>query len=214
MGRGKLESGKEKVRGGSSVKYHESVLLQEVISYLDPKPGKKFIDATLGGGGHTAKLLENGATVLGIDRDPDAIAHVKESLLPRYLKNLEVVQGNFSQIAEIAKNHNFNMVDGILLDLGVSSHQLDTGSRGFSFNEAGPLDMRMDPNITIRAYDIVNNFEKRRLNEVFQAYGEEKFAGPIAAAICSTREVSPIETTKQLAELIEKCVARWQYKGK
>lgn len=193
--------------------YHKSVLLQEVIKYLDPKPGKLFIDGTLGGGGHSQKFLEAGATVLGIDRDPEAIDYVKKNLQPKFGKNLILVQENFSHIEEVALKYNMRQVDGILLDLGVSSHQIDDAKRGFSFQNDGPLDMRMDPNLQISAYDIINNFEKRRLNEILQAYGQEKFAGPIAAAICSTREVAPITSTGQLAEIIEKCVARWRYKG-
>ncbi len=193
--------------------YHKSVLLQEVISYLDPKPGKLFIDGTLGGGGHTQRLLEAGATVLGIDRDPEALNYVKSNLLPKFNKNLILVQDNFSHIEEVATKHNMKQVAGILLDLGVSSHQIDDAKRGFSFQKDGPLDMRMDPSLQISAYDIINNFEKRRLNEILQAYGQEKFAGPIAAAICSTREVAPITSTGQLAGIIEKSIARWQYKG-
>lgn len=203
MGQGKEEPGE-----GGFVKYHKSVLLHEVISFLDPAPGKRYIDATLGGGGHSRELLEAGAFVLGIDRDPDAISYVGQSFPKELLKNLTLFRGNFSDIGEIAKKTDFGEVDGIIFDLGVSSHQLEEANRGFSFGKEGPLDMRMDPGLSLTAKDIVNNFDKRRLNEIFQTYGQEKFAGPIAAAICSAREIKPIETTGQLREIVEKTIGR------
>jgi 16S rRNA (cytosine1402-N4)-methyltransferase len=180
------------------VKFHTPVLLQSTISFLDPKPGDLFIDATVGGGGHTFELLRHGAKVLGIDRDPEAIGHLKKEI-----RNLDLVQENFTKIGEIARSQGFNQVKGILFDLGVSSHQLEDAMRGFSFQKEGPLDMRMDPTLTVRAYDIINNFDQRRLNEIFKTYAGEKYSWPISKAICSARQIKPIETTGQLAKIVE-----------
>jgi|SRR3990167_1035659 len=200
--------GEEKVRGGSSVKFHTSVLLQNVLSYLDPHPGKRYIDGTIGGGGHSSALLTRGATVLGIDQDPDALEYIAKNMPMDLQKNLKLVLGNFSNISKIANEAGFDQVDGILLDLGVSSHQMDEPLRGFSLNREGPLDMRMDPKLNLNAYDLINNFEKRRLHEVIAAYGEEKLAGPIASAISSARQVAPIRTTTQLSKIIENVYTR------
>lgn len=185
--------------------YHISALLHEVISYLDPKPGDLTIDATIGGAGHTQELLKRGARVLGIDRDPEALDYVKSLNLG---SNLILRQANFNRIGEIARENGFENVQGILLDLGVSSHQLDEPGRGFSFQKEGPLDMRMDPTLTLRAYDIVNHFEERRLHEILETYGQEKFSRLITRAICSARSMKPIETTKELAEIIKSAVPR------
>ena len=176
---------------------HTPVLLQATIEFLDPGPGKLYIDATVGFGGHTEELLKKGARVLGIDRDPEAIKSLRES------QKLVLVQGNFADIEQIAKEAGFGKVDGILFDLGVSSVQLANPERGFSFTRDGPLDMRMDPALGLLARDIVNNFEKRRLYEIFKNYGQEKFARAIAGAICRARELKPIATTAELARVVQ-----------
>jgi len=187
------------------VRLHTPVLLQKTVELLDPAPGKLFIDATCGFGGHTEGLLNKGAKVLGIDRDPEAIGHLRKSLGSRVKsKRLTLVQGNFADIGQIAREAGFGKVDGILFDLGVSSVQLENPQRGLSFTRDGPLDMRMDPALGLSARDIVNNFEKRRLYEIFKNYGQEKFAGAIAGAICRARELKSIETTAELARVIEK----------
>lgn len=186
--------------------FHQSVLLAEILKYLNPKPGDLVIDATVGGGGHTKELAKRGARVLGIDRDPEAIEYLNSKW--KMYKNLTLVKGNFAQIDRIAKENGFGKVNGILFDLGVSSHQLDTPRRGFSFTKDGPLDMRMDPTLTIRASDIINNFEERRLHEIIQTYGQEKYSRRIARSICSARKMKPIETTSELANIIEKAVQR------
>lgn len=189
--------------------YHKPALLHEVLEYLKPKAGGVYIDATLGGGGHTEAILKAGGRVLGIDRDPEAIEFVKESLSPSDLKNLTTVNGNFAKLEEIATSFGFRSVDGILLDLGVSSHQLDKAERGFSINLDGPLDMRMDQTISVKAEDIVNNFDERRLYEIFKTYGEEKFSRSIANAIVSTRRIAgPIKSTRQLAQIVSEVVLR------
>lgn len=188
--------------------YHKSVLLGEVIDFLQPKPGKLYIDATIGGGGHSFELLKYGAKVLGIDRDPEAIEHVEKEVIShkskvRIGKDLILVNGNFNKIGEIAKFYGFTKVDGIVFDLGVSSHQLETVQRGFSFNRAGPLDMRMDPSIAVKASDIINNFDQRRLNEIFKDFAQEQFSWRVASAISSARQIKPIETTVELAQIVE-----------
>jgi len=188
------------------VKYHTPVLLQEIITYLDPAENKTFIDATVGGAGHTHNLLKRGARVLGIDRDPEAIDYLKNKLSDE--QGLVLENGNFSNIKRIASEAGFNQVDGIIFDLGVSSHQLGTSRRGFSFQKDGPLDMRMDPSLGVAAGDIVNNFDKRRLYEIFKTYGQEKFSWAIAGAIYSARQVKPINSTLELAKIIEWAVPR------
>lgn len=187
------------------MKYHIPVLLQEVINILDPGQGKFFIDATVGGGGHTLELLKRGAKVLAIDRDPEAIEHVKKLQIG---KGLHLVRANFSHIKRVAEEADFSAVDGILFDLGVSSHQFEKAERGFSFMRSGPLDMRMDPDISIRALDLINNLGERRLYEIFKTYGQEKLSRSIARAICSARQIEAIETTDKLARIIEEAVRR------
>lgn len=185
--------------------YHTSVLTNEVLEYLDPKNGEEYIDATAGGAGHTQELLKRGARVLAIDRDPEAIEFIKSQTNSQ---DLILTEGNFAKIGEIAHLNNFKNVQGILFDLGVSSHQLDTPQRGFSFKNSGPLDMRMDPTQTLRAYDIVNHFEERRLNEILKTYGQEKFSRSITRAICSARKLKPINSTQELAEIIKSAYPR------
>lgn len=211
MGRNKLEARAREVRTTRGMStYHASVLLTEVLKYLEPEPGKRFIDATAGGGGHTKALAEDGASVLALDRDPEAIEHLGNLKA----ENIEVVESNFSHIYKVAQEFGFTGVDGILFDLGVSSRQLDTASRGFSFQKAGPLDMRMDPNIQIKASDLINNLEKRRLNEIFQRYGQEKLSLAIADAVCSARQVKPIKTTEDLSKIVKEVYGRKRLKTK
>lgn len=186
--------------------FHAPVLLQEVIKFLAPAPGKSYIDATIGGGGHAFELLKRGARVLGIDRDPEAIEQVRKET-----RNVMLVQGNFNKIGEIARSNGFGNVNGILFDLGVSSHQLEVPKRGFSFTKEGPLDMRMDPDLTIKAADIVNNFDERRLYEIFKTYGQEKFSRSIARAICSARQIESINSTVRLAQIISDAKPRGEY---
>lgn len=188
--------------------YHTSVLLQEVLEYLSPQKGRKYIDATLGGGGHTFALAKAGGKVLGIDQDTDALAYVRHRLATDEtgIKNdIQLVQGNFSSLKEIAQAQGFDQVTGILFDLGVSSHQLDEGKRGFSLLKEANLDMRMDQNLSVTAKDLVNGLHKGELTELFQKYGEEPFAKRIAEAIIKQREEKKIETTLELAEIVRKC---------
>jgi len=180
------------------IRFHTSVLLNEAIGFLKPESGKSFIDATAGGGGHTQDLLKRGARVLALDRDPEAIEYLKQ----KKEENLTVEKGNFSHIYTIAQENGFKEVDGILFDLGVSSYQLESAQRGFSFQKDGPLDMRMEPELEVQASNIVNHFEKRRLNEIFKVFGQEKLSLAIAEAICSTRQIKLLETTKDLEKVV------------
>lgn len=179
--------------------YHVSVLLQETIDGLKIQKGKKYIDATVGAGGHTRAIVEHGGEVLALDQDTDALEEAKRNLasLP-----VTVVYGNFAKIEEIAREAQFGNVAGILFDIGVSSHQLDSAERGFSFLQDSPLDMRMDSNLQVTAADLVNGLNKGELAELFFKYGEEKFAHRIAQNIVRQREKGPITTTKELADVI------------
>ena len=186
--------------------YHKSVLLREVIDILEPKPDKLYIDATIGGGGHSFEILKHGGKVLGIDRDPESLKHIKNQF--NFGKDLILVQSNFNRIGSIARSYGYNSVDGIIFDLGVSSHQLETAQRGFSFNMSGPLDMRMDPALAVKAADIINNFDQRRLNEIFKNFAQEKFSWTIANAISSARQIKPIKTTIELAQIVKDAKVR------
>lgn len=189
--------------------YHKSVLLQEAITALQIEPGKNYIDATLGGGGHTRLVLEKGGIVLGIDQDDDALRYVGENFTSAIEDGkLVLVHGNFGDIAQIAKENHFTNISGVLFDIGVSSHQLDEGTRGFSFLSDSALDMRMDRNLGVTAADLVNGLTKPELIELFTKYGEEVFAKKIAEAIVVARLQKPITTTKELADLIAGKVAK------
>lgn len=183
--------------------YHIPVLLLSAIQGLNIVPGKKYLDATLGGGGHSLEIVKQGGQVLGIDRDPEAIEFARKKIQacpdtspPKF------VLGNFANIAEIARANDFAEVDGILFDLGVSSHQLEAVHRGFSFNQPGPLDMRMGPDLSVTAADLITVLNEGELFELFAKLGEEKFARRYAKAICSARGTKKIETCDELAKII------------
>ncbi len=179
--------------------YHKSVLLQETIDGLEIQKGKKYIDCTLGAGGHTREIVTRGGIVLGIDQDTDALEEAKRNLsgLP-----VTVVYGNFAHLFILARENGFEKVSGVLFDVGVSSHQLDSAERGFSFMQDSPLDMRMDKSLQVSAADLINGLTKGELVELFIKYGEEKFANRIAQNIVKQREKAPIVTTKELADII------------
>lgn len=180
---------------------HFSVMLDECINGLDIKPNGIYIDGTCGGAGHSkeiAKHLTEGGMLIGIDRDPDAVAAASERLAPY---NAKVLKGNFSDMKALAAGEGISEVDGILLDLGVSSHQLDTLERGFSYHGDAPLDMRMSWE-GISAKDIVNTYSYEELSRILWEYGEEKFSRRIADNIVKQRENAPIETTGQLADIV------------
>lgn len=177
------------------MKYHKSVLLNEGINALNVAKGRKYIDATLGGGGHTEELLNRGGIVLGIDQDDEALSFVKSRLDD---KNLTLAKGNFRNIDIIAKDYGFEKVWGILFDLGISSHQIDTAERGFSYILPGPLDMRMDKSLTVAASDLVNALGKSELIELFRNFGEETNANRVADLIIKRRKIAPFKTTDDL----------------
>lgn len=187
--------------------YHLPVLPDEVLSWLSPTPGARVLDGTLGGGGHSALILQAigpEGRLFGIDQDPEAIAEA-QARLAAIGDNVEIRRGNFSEVLPVWPQE---PLDGILLDLGVSSHQLDTASRGFSFMREGPLDMRMDPHQATSAADLVNAMSERDLADVIWRYGEERHSRAVARAIASRRTERPFETTSDLVAVVEKVVPR------
>jgi len=189
--------------------YHIPALLNEAISLLNVRSGGRYIDATLGGGGHSEGIIRSGGELLALDVDIDAIEFASKRLLEVFEKNKEtctrlpkVVRENFADIDRVARENDFGEVDGIIYDLGVSSHQLEEEGRGFSFNQAGLLDMRMDDRLTVRAKDLVNGLSENELVELFSKLGEEKFSRRFAKAIVGNRREKPITTCDELAQVI------------
>ena len=185
---------------------HVSVLLYETVDSLNVKPNGIYVDCTLGGAGHTSLILsrlgEEGR-VIGIDRDDDALLNAREKVNdPRLI----TVKENFENIASAVEIAGYEKVDGIIMDLGVSSHQLDVAERGFSYIKDAPLDMRMDQTAPMTAYDVVNGYSERDLARILRDYGEEKFASKIANRICTKRAEKPIETTLELADIIASAI--------
>jgi 16S rRNA (cytosine1402-N4)-methyltransferase len=184
---------------------HQPVMVEEVLHFLAPKPGGVYVDGTLGAGGHAEAILRavgGRATLLGIDRDPDALARARYNL-SALSASVKLVRGDFSDLEWILHSHDVEKVDGILLDLGMSSMQVDTAGRGFSFRNDGPLDMRMDPSQKSTAAEIVNTYGEDDLVRILRTYGEERHAGRIARAIVAARRKSPLRTTGELTALIE-----------
>lgn len=179
--------------------FHRTVLLQETIDGLKVVPGEKYIDATLGGGGHTEEILRRGGEVLAIDTDLDAINYVKGKISS---SKLHLAHGNFRDIKNIAIKNRFEKVSGIVFDLGVSSHQIDSNERGFSYQQNGPLDMRMDSNSPIKAADLINLLNKNELSDIFYKFGEESNSRAISNAIVSARKIGTIQTTNDLVTII------------
>jgi len=187
--------------------FHKSVLLKEVLEYLQVKKGKKYIDGTLGGGGHTFGILNLGGKVLGIDCDQDAIDFVKSKIRDSKFKidkDVFLVQGNFKDIDKIARLKKFKNVDGIIFDLGLSTNQLEDRTRGFSFQKDAPLDMRMDKKLQVTAEHLVNILTKGELYELFTKMGEERRARSIAESIVGARRIKPIRTTRDLSLIVQK----------
>jgi len=187
---------------------HIPVLLNETLEYLDPKPGGIYIDGTLGGAGHSseiAKRIVPGGVLIGIDQDSNAIDAATRRL-EAYKDNVIIVRDNFRNIKTIALQKGFKEVDGILLDIGVSSHQLDEKERGFSYMQDGSLDMRMDTENGLNASDIVNNSSEQELIRILRDYGEEKWAVRIAKFITEERKNSRIDTTFKLADIIQRAI--------
>ena len=182
---------------------HYPVMLSECIEGLNISPDGIYVDCTAGGGGHSEEILKRLVTgkLISIDQDDEAIATCKKRF-ERYQDRSIIVKSNFASLDQVLKELNIVHVDGVLMDLGVSSHQLDTPVRGFSYNSDAELDMRMNPCAPFSAYDVVNTYSESELRRVIKDYGEEKFAHVIAKKIVNAREKSPIKTTFELAEII------------
>ncbi len=187
--------------------YHQPVLPAETLALLAPAPGKLFVDGTLGGGGHSEALLRTGARVIGIDQDPEALAFAGERLAA-FGERFTPVRANFAEIGTVLDRLGVPGIDGALLDLGVSSRQLDAPERGFSFQREGPLDMRMNPDSAVTAADLVNTAPAGELEQIFREWGEEHAARRVAAQIVRDRARRPFVTTLDLARSVEKAIAR------
>ena len=181
--------------------HHVTVLAQEAVDSLLPGEGKVLVDATLGGGGHSELMLQAGATVWGIDQDP-AARRAARRRLAAYGDRLHIVAGNFRNAVELLRERGLEQADGLLADIGISSPQVDCAERGFSFLAEGPLDMRMNPAVTLSAADIVNTFTEAEIADILWQYGEERASRAIARRIVQERAKAPITTTTQLADLI------------
>ncbi len=187
--------------------YHTPIMLNEVLEILDVKEDGLYFDGTLGGGGHSLGIMRNGGRVIATDLDGDAIAYAgklfdEEGYEGRY----KLVRTNFKNFAEVLDDDGIDKIDGALLDLGVSSHQFDEPSRGFSYRYDAPLDMRMDNRGGMTAYDVVNGYSPEELLKILYEYGEEPFARRIVSGIVRRRETDSIKTTGELAEIIENSV--------
>lgn len=183
---------------------HYSVLLTECMNGLNIKPDGTYVDGTAGGAGHSAEIAKrlHGGSLIAIDQDETAVA-VATQRLDALQKNTKVVRSNFCEIAAVCKDLGIDGIDGVLLDLGVSSYQLDTAERGFSYSADAPLDMRMDNRKTLNAHTVVNTYSEQSLKKILFDYGEERFAPQIAAAIVRAREKKEIESTAELSDIVK-----------
>mgnify|MGYP004665815031 FL=1 len=193
---------------------HRSVLLAECIEALAIRPEGIYVDGTAGGGGHSAAIashLESGR-LIAIDQDEAAIEAAGKRLAP-FGERAVVVRSNFSELERVVHEQGYEQIDGLLLDLGVSSYQLDTAERGFSYSADAPLDMRMDKRKALTAYEVVNTYSEAALKKILYDYGEERFAPSIAASIVRERARKPIETTSELSELIKRSIPPFAREG-
>ena len=192
---------------------HYSVMLNECIEMLNIRKDGTYVDGTMGGAGHSfeiAKKLENTGELIGIDQDEDAIKASSKKMSE--FENVTIVNSNFSDLKEILQEFEISGVDGILLDLGVSSYQLDNGDRGFSYNIDAPLDMRMNRQSDLSAKEVVNNYSQEDLTKILFEYGEEKYAKSIAKKICEYRSKKEIETTFELVDIIKSSIGKYDDK--
>jgi len=192
---------------------HKPVLVDEAVSYLNCSPGGIYVDATLGSGGHAVKILSGHQFIgklIGIDQDPEAISIARERL-KEFQEKTVIIQDNFANIQDILKGLRVGEVDGILLDLGFSSHQLESAERGFSFMLEGPLDMRMDRSAGFTAFDLVNRSPLPALEKIIRDYGEERWAKRIARSIVTRRQKEKIRTTTELAEIVARVIPRGRF---
>lgn len=188
---------------------HYSVMLNEVIEGLDIKENGIYVDGTLGGAGHSVEIIKKlkDGLLVGIDQDQDALKFARQKL-NEYSGKFILVHSNFSKMKQVLDDLEFDSVDGILLDLGVSSYQLDTPERGFSYNHDAPLDMRMDITQAVTAYSVVNTYTHEELSQIIRDYGEDRWHHRIAEFIVQERQVKPIETTFELVSIIKKAVPK------
>lgn len=194
---------------------HKSVMVEEILSALDVKPNGTYLDCTLGGGGHAleiGKKLSAQGRLIGLDQDDDAIKAATENL-SGLVCDVKIFRENFSELARILDSLSIEKIDGAIFDLGISSHQIDTPERGFSYIKNSPLDMRMDRRRTLTARDVINSYDESRLIKIFRDFGEERFSKRIAAAICRERKISPIDTTGALVKIIENAAPRTKNGG-
>ncbi len=194
---------------------HTPVMPREVMEYLDPRPGGVIADLTVGGGGHAELILKAvgpAGRLIGFDKDSAAL-HETETRLASYNEQLALVKTDFRNVRHTLQNLGIKQLDGILIDLGVSSHQLDSGERGFSFRQDGPLDMRMDETGSVTAADVVRNYNERDLTIVIRQYGEERWAARIAQFIVERRKTRPITTTFELVDVIRAAIPAGARKG-
>lgn len=194
---------------------HISVLLNESVDALDIKPDGIYADGTMGGGGHSSLIAErlgSNGRLIGIDRDTEALSASRERL--KDYDNVTYVHNNYKNIKSILNELNIDGLDGAVLDLGVSSYQLDCRERGFSYMEDAPLDMRMNRQDGISAYDVINTYSERELSDIFFSYGEEKFSRKIARIIAERRQIKPVETTLELVDIIKAAIPeKFRQKG-
>ena len=186
---------------------HYPVMFFECIEGLDIKPNGIYVDCTAGGGGHSEGILQklDSGKLISIDQDDNALLACKNRFL-KYGDKSILVKSNFSELDRVLNDLNIDKIDGVIMDLGVSSHQLDTPQRGFSYNSDANLDMRMNPLAPLSAYDVVNTYSESELKRIISEYGEEKFAHIIARNIVKEREIAPIKTTTELVEVIKKSI--------
>ncbi len=187
--------------------FHVPVLLRETVSALQPAAGKIFLDGTVGGGGHSLALLEAGASVIASDQDPEALVEASRRLAA-FSGRVRFVESNFADLTDRLQISGVTEFDGVLLDLGISSHQLDTPSRGFSFLGDGPLDMRMGPQVQRTAADILNKVSQAELTQIFFEFGEEPAARRLAAHLVKVRTRAPIQTTQDLVRAVESIIPK------
>lgn len=200
-------AGRKDINDSPENKYHVPVLLEAVMQYMAPEKGKTIVDGTLGGGGHSEAMLKAGARVIGVDQDDQALAFARERLAG-FDDRFTAVRGNFANLPALLAGVGVGKVDGILVDIGVSSWQLDQAGRGFSFGKEGPLDMRMDRSGGKTAADLVNNGSEQELKTLFYEYGEERAGGKIARRIVERRQEREFATTTDLADFIASIIPR------